>query len=461
MKTTTCRSLAHLGALPGLLALPALLALPYTARAQTPEWDTDARLRPLSLQQALQAALDGNADLAVAQARSAIAASQSRKAAAPLWPQLGLDAGYTRSTDPVFAFGTKLRQGTFGQQDFEIDALNDPDPIGDFSASLAARWGILDPKVWAARAASKSQAEAASWSSERTREATVLVTHSLYYQAMSAEAQLDAARAAHAAARSTVESFSRRHERGLLTQADLLQAQAELAAAQARLSAAEAARFDALEDLGRQLGWAADSLPLPTDSLSAPRPLDESDFDPTQRADLRALAASEEAAEASRRQASFSFVPSIDGFGQYSTHSSDAFAFDEDDWTVGVMLRWPLFTGFARFADVQRARAESRIAHIRYQEALRDARIELEQVQRAVRSASQQVEATQAAREAASSGRDLMRRRFDEGLATAADVLQVEARATAMRQSAIAALANYHIAVARLEFVRSQSNRGN
>lgn len=449
------RSLPLLGTILGLLALPP------TTRAQTPEWDTDARLRPLSLRQALQAALDGNADLAVAQARSAIAASQRRSAAAPLWPQLALDAGYTRSTDPVFAFGAKLRQGTFGEQDFQIDALNDPDAIGDFSASLGARWGILDPKVWAGRAAAKSQAEAASWSSERTREATVLVTHNLYYQAMSAEGQLDAARAALDAARSTVESFSSRHERGLLTRADLLGAQAELATARARLSAAEAARFDALEDLGRQLGWEADSLPLPTDTLSAPRTLDESDFDPRRRADLQALAAAEIAAGAARRQATFSFVPSVEGFGQYATHSSDVFTFDADDWTVGVMLRWPLFTGFARFADVQRAQAESRIAHIRYQEALRDARIELEQVQRAVRSASQQVEATQAAREAASSGRDLMRRRFDEGLATAADLLQAEARATAMRQSAIAALANYHIAVARLEFVRSQSNRGN
>ena len=455
MRYPTPRSLFTL--LPSL----ALLAAPLTGRGQTPHAEPDDRLRPLSLQQALQAALDGNPDLAVARARSDIAASQSRGAAAPLWPQLGLDAGYTRSTDPVFAFGAKLRQAAFAQQDFQVDALNDPDPIGDFSATLAARWGILDPKLWAARAAAKSQAEAASWSSERTREATLLLTHTLYYQAMSSQGQLDAARAALDAATSTVESFSSRQERGLLTRADLLGAQAEQAAARARLSAAQAARLDALEDLGRHLGWDADSLPLPTDTLSAPESLDEPDFDPRRRADLRALAAAEDAAHAARRQATFSFVPSVDGFGQYATHSADVFGFDENDWTVGVMLRWPLFAGFARFANVQRAQAESHIARIRYQEASRDARIELEQAQRAVRSARQQVDATQAAREAASSGRDLMRRRFDEGLATATDLLQAEARATAMRQSAIAALANYHIAVARLEFVRSQSNRGN
>ncbi len=52
-----------------------------------------------------------------------------------------------------------------------------------------------------------------------------------------------------------------------------------------------------------------------------------------------------------------------------------------------------------------------------------------------------------------------MRRRFEEGLATAADLLQAEARATGMRERAITALANYHVAVANLEFVTSQVNQ--
>jgi len=439
----------------------ACFACAVPALAQGPEWDADARLRPLSLARALEHALAGNADLVVARARRDVAASQSRRAAAPLWPRLGLEAGYTRSTDPVFAFGTKLRQGEFGQEDFQIEALNDPDAIGDFSAALGARWSLLDPTIWAGRTAARKQADAASWSAERSREATVLMTRRLYYQAATAQAHLEAAEAAEAAASSTVETFRRRRERGLLTEADLLQAEAELAAAQANLSQARAFRLDALEDLGRHLGWSSDSLPLPSDSLAPPDSLADFDFDPGQRADIRALAAAMEAAGAARRGATFSFVPAVDAFARFATHSAEVLAFDEDDWTVGVMLRWPLFTGFARFADVQRANLERRIARVRYEEALRDARAERDQAERAVRSARQQVEATRTAEAAATAGRDLMRRRFEEGLATASDLLQAEARATAMRQRAITALANYHIAVARLEFVRSQSNRGN
>jgi outer membrane protein TolC len=171
------------------------------------------------------------------------------------------------------------------------------------------------------------------------------------------------------------------------------------------------------------------------------------------------MAAAADAAGATSTRAKLSLIPAVDAFARYATHSKDPLSFDEDNWTVGVMLRWPLFTGFSRTADVQRANLEQRIARIEYEQALRDAEAEIDQAERAVASALQQVDATRTAAEAADSGHSLMRRRFDEGLATAADLLQAESRATSMRQRAIDSLAAYHMAVARLDFVRSQSNQ--
>jgi outer membrane protein TolC len=46
-----------------------------------------------------------------------------------------------------------------------------------------------------------------------------------------------------------------------------------------------------------------------------------------------------------------------------------------------------------------------------------------------------------------------MRRRFDEGLATAAEFLQAEARAAGARSREVAALVDYNVALARLELV--------
>ncbi|MGD8698558.1 MAG: TolC family protein [Gemmatimonadales bacterium] len=431
----------------------ALAALPVRAGAQEP----DIELRALSLDEAIAVALEDNAALAVAEARRDIAGSQGRKASSPLWPQLALESGYMRSVDPVAVFGTKLRQGNFGPEDLDFDVLNNPDAIDDWSTALGLRWSILDPKAWAGRSAARHQADAATWSATRTREATVLITRTLYYRAQTAASQLEAAESSLQATAATVESFQMRRERGLLTDADLLQAEAELAAARAQVLEAERAHLDAMQDLGRHLGWGPEVLPMPSDSLATPAPLQETDHNPRARADLLALEAAADAAGSASTRATLSWVPAIDAFARYSTHGAEAFSVDEDNWTVGVMLRWPLFTGFGRSADIQRAKLEKQIARIEYEQALRDAEAEVDKAERAVASALRQVEATQAASEAATAGRELMRRRFDEGLATAADLLQAEARSTSMRQRAIGALAAYYMAVARLDFVRSQS----
>jgi outer membrane protein TolC len=413
--------------------------------------------RALSLEQAIDLAIEGNTDLAIAEARRDMAGTQGRKAAGPLWPRLDLSAGYTRSVDPVFVFGTKLRQGTFGPSDLDFAELNNPDAIGDWSTVVGLRWSLLDPTIWAGRSSARSQADAASWSAVRMRDGTVLATRVLYYVAQAAAAQLEAADATVEAAEATYDAFRRRRERGLLTEADLLQAEAELAAARAQQVETERIDFEAAQELGLHLGWGPDTLPRPTDPLLSPQAPAEYEFDPSARSDLRALAAAADAADAAKTQASLNYIPAIDAFGQYATHSSDPLSFDRNNWTVGVMLRWTVFDGFGRSAEVQRANLQRHIARVEYEQAVRDARAELDQAERAVRSAERQVEATRTAAEAADTGRRLMRRRFDEGLATAADLMQAEARATAMRQRAISALARYHMAVARLDFIRSQS----
>ncbi|MGD2218553.1 MAG: TolC family protein [Gemmatimonadales bacterium] len=441
--------------------LPMLLALACsgTGLAQTPRGQaSDPVLRQLSLEEALEAALAGNPDLRVAGARRDLARSAGRGAAAPLWPRLDAGAGYTRSVDPVFAFGTKLRQGRFTQQDLDLDALNDPAAIDDWSAFVSLSWSLLDPTVWAGRSSARSQAAAAAWSAVRVREATVLMTHLLFYRGLAAAARRESARAAVEAAEATLDLFRRRNERGLLTDADLFQAEAELAAALAQQAEAERVRLDALQELGSHLGWSPDSLPTPTGSLASPTPPGEQSFDPEWRADVRARAAAVDAADAAKTRAKLAYLPAVALFGRFDTHAQDAFAADDDDWTVGVALRWNLFSGFGRSAEAEQARLQGEIARTEYESALRDARSELAQAERALSSARQQYGATRAAEEAAERGRELMRRRFEEGLATAADLLGAEARATAMRERAINALANYHMAVAQLEFMRSQTN---
>jgi len=208
-------------------------------------------------------------------------------------------------------------------------------------------------------------------------------------------------------------------------------------------------------------------MPVLTDSLrlEAPEPPGAdagvpAGFDPSARADLLALSSARDAAEAGSKRSGRQYLPEIGLFGNYGIHAADAFRKDGDNWTVGVGLKWNIFSGFSRSKDKQRADAAQSIAETRYEEALRQATAELAEARDGVSSALQAVAATLAADAAAEAGAELMRRRFEEGLATAADLLQAESRRAQAESHAIDAQAGLHMAEARLRFVTTLHQDG-
>jgi outer membrane protein TolC len=414
--------------------------------------------RALSLDEAIAEALDGNTGLRIAASERAAAAAGARAASAFLWPGIELESGLTSGVDPVFAFGTKLRQSRFRESDFDPDALNDPQRLDDWGAAVDLRWQALSPGLWAARSAARYRSESARWSALRAREATVLGVRVRYWHAVQASAQRASAEATEDAARASLERFQRRQERGLLTEADRLQAEAELAAAMAGRIDAERQEREARQQLGIFLGWDPEVLPVPSDTLEEPTDFEPSTFDPRSRGDIRALAEELEARGADRRRATLAYAPSVDTFWRFVSHSSDPLESDATDWSAGVALRWTAFDGLRRPADLERAQIGERIARMHYEEALREAQTEADAAWRAVRSARRAYEAAHASRTAAQAAVELIRRRFEQGLTTPDEMLQAEARAAAARSRAVAALAAWHVARARAEFVAAQTD---
>ena len=61
-------------------------------------------------------------------------------ARAQLLPQLNFTEDISRGNDPVYVFGSRLRQRQFTQSDFELNALNSPQPLGNFSTRFTGTW---------------------------------------------------------------------------------------------------------------------------------------------------------------------------------------------------------------------------------------------------------------------------------------------------------------------------------
>ena len=81
-----------------------------------------AAQEPLTLRQAIDQALGQNPASAMANAGGQEARSAATMARTQLLPHLNFTEDISRGDDPVYAFGTRLRQRQFTQDDF---ALND------------------------------------------------------------------------------------------------------------------------------------------------------------------------------------------------------------------------------------------------------------------------------------------------------------------------------------------------
>src|ERR1035441_7579129 len=99
---------------------------------------------PLTIRQAVDQALGQSPQAAIAHAGDQEAKSAATMARTQLLPHLNFTEDISRGDDPVYAFGTRLRQGQFTQSDFALDALNHPQPIGNFSTRFSGSWMAFD-----------------------------------------------------------------------------------------------------------------------------------------------------------------------------------------------------------------------------------------------------------------------------------------------------------------------------
>lgn len=419
----------------------------------------------LSVDEAVREALEQNAGIRVSEAQARLARAKSRGASSFLWPALAVESGVVSSDDPVFAFGTKLQQGRFSAGDLDIDALNSPDVVSDWTLGVGVEWDILSPTRWAAMKGDRFEAEAVAWDASRTRDAVEFQARVLFHRALQADSRLSAAIADEAAKAEGLAVVTRRVDEGDLTEADRLRAYAELAGARAARVLTVQERENALVRLAVFMGRPPHAVP----TLAPWEPSQLIDGEPSQgdrelpggRADLRAreayLLAARARASAERR----SRLPSLTGFAGVKSHSAAAFDNREARWSAGVLLSLPVFTGFKTSSGVAAAAAAVEIAEVQLDESVRQAAAEWDEALRAVEVRREARAASAAAAASAVEAARLVRRRFEEGMGTTLDLLQAQARAAVFRSAATDAAAAYEISLARLRYVGGANANSN
>jgi outer membrane protein len=387
---------------------------------------------PLSLQQAVSMALEKNPQrkMAVADQRAADAGVQEARSA--LLPRVSFTESATRGNDPVYVFGTRLRQERFTVGDFALNRLNTPTPIGNFSSRFSGNWNLFDSFAnvkGVARA--KDLQQAAGHQLERADQETIFRVVQAYLGLLLAQKQQDVAEQSVKTAQSILDRSQSRYESGVVVQSDLLSAQVRLASRQEELIRVRNNLAFAAAQLDTAMGLPADtefqlSQALSQGALPQAALPDLEKRALLSRPDLKQIEAQQMAQQKSVSIAKSSFGPRLNAFGGWETDSATLSRVQGNNWVAGLELQVDLFQGGAKKAQLTREKAlEERIAAA-HQGASDQVRLEVRRAYYDFDSARQQVGVAQAAVGQAEESMRINQNRYDAGITTITDLLTIE-----------------------------------
>lgn len=393
---------------------------------------------PMSVIEAVRLAMRQNPDILAAAERIAQAEAGLAEVRAAWLPHLLADMSYLRADAPsAYLFKTIDARSLAPGADF-----NDPGTFGNVELGGTLRWNLFqgglrhfETKI--------AETERAVRELDRTALENRLISSTIqgYYDVLAADEFIATAEASVRTVGAQLEDQRKLYEGGATgaRKADVLALEVRLAEARERELRARNARSLSAAALNNLMGLEPDVAVALSGDEWRPRPLPEAYEQAVaealeNRSELAAARAAVERADYAHRAEKTTFLPRVDFVGRTYWDDPDA-RYDGDDtnWTVGVNLVWELFRGGARFARVNRAKAQ--IAEYRSLDRKAVLAIELD-----VRTAYLRHEEARARQEVAEKGvvqatqsLDLAQKLYRGGAATVTRYLEAELALTAAR----------------------------
>jgi outer membrane protein len=419
---------------------------------------------PLTLQQAVTIALEKNPLRKAAIADTEAASAGVREARSFLLPHLTFSETAMRGNDPVYVFGSKLRQQRFTVADFSLNRLNTPTPFGDFDTSLGARWNLFDSFVsWRGvkRATLANQATARQL--DRTDQEIVYRVVEAYYAVLLAGKQVEVEEHALKTAQSIMDRSQARFDSGVAVESDLLSAKVRVAERQQDLIRTKNNLSLAQAQLNTAMGIPAESsfrTTEPAAERSLPTPVLE-DLEKQallHRPDLKRVELEEQAQSQSVSIAKSSFGPRVNAFAGWDLHNPALFGGGGgSDWVGGIEVQFDIFQG-AKRAQLSRERALQEKVSAMKQVATDAVRLEVRRAYYDFDANRQQVEVARAAISQAQESLRMNQDRYDGGLTTITDLLGTEDAARRTQNDYWQALYRLHTSYANLELATGTLN---
>ena len=385
----------------------------------------DAQPSPLTLQQAVNVALEKNPRRKAAIADTKAASADVREARSFLMPHLTLSEIATRGNDPVYVFGSKLRQRRFAAADLALNKLNTPRVFDNLTTRFGGSWNLFDSFVtWHRVSRAKHINEAFKHQLDRTDQEIVFRVVSSYYDVLLAAKQLEVAEQSAKTAQSIMEHSQARFDSDLAVESDLLTAKVRMAARQQEVIRARNTLETARAELNTAMGMPVESQfrfteELAEHTLPIPMLQDIEKQALKNRPDLKRIASEEAAQRRSVSMAKSSFGPRVNAFAGWEMDNPRFVAGGGgNNWLGGIEVQLDIFQGGAKRAALSQQRAlEEKVVAMK-QGACDAVRLEVRRAYYDVDASRQQIEVARAAIAQAKESLRINQDRYDSGLTT-------------------------------------------
>lgn len=385
---------------------------------------------PLTLRQAIRQALGENPEIKAAAAGSLEAKANASLARTQLLPQIEFTENMSRGNDPVYVFGSKLRQQRFTTADFDLNALNRPTPLGNFASAFSGSWLLFDSfKTQKTIRGADQMRKSADSSAAAVNQKVVLDVVQAYQAVLYAERQIEIAQHEVVTSQALLDSVEDHVKAGLAVDSDRMSAKVNVAERRQALIAAQGE----LEIAWAQLRVAMGTPDLPETKLQPieahgfPQSPLEQEFETAakMRPDLAALNQAQ-AAQASTVSASkWSYGPRVSAYGTAEQDRATFAGSGGSNWVAGVRISIDV-TPFSKRAQLAhenavKSRIDAQLATYEQQ-----VRLQVSQAHIQRQTAQLSLETARAAINQADESLRILRNRYGAGLATITDLLRAE-----------------------------------
>jgi outer membrane protein TolC len=432
----------------------------------------EAEPAPLTLEEAIRAAVASNPDVQAAQERIEQARAAVRQAQAGFYPKLSISENFARTNYAPMVFTYELAQanltGSFpmppppGFDPFA--SFNDPGPLSNWNTQLLLQWPLFQGggTFYSSRAAmERVQASEAQLNSVYNE--LRFAVSAAFYSILQTEQSIQIAEESVRQIRQQLDIAQARYENEVALKSDVLRVAVRLAEAENQLTIARHNLERAKSQLNLAMGRSIDT-PLALAPAEPPPPPAEAAQPLTVAAPLEALmeqakenrsdiTAAEYNAQALEQlvgAAKADYYPQVNAFAHYDIDTED-FSDTNDSWMVGVGVSLSVFDGFLTRSNVQGRRAQLREAQAQLDKLVLQVEKDVKDAYLAQSEALSRLGVLQETVGEAEENLRIVSERYTEGMALVTDLLDAEVALTNARLQKLSARYQYLIAAAALE----------